>query len=87
VSSPKTPAKYTTVALVAAHMGVCARTVHLWIEVGILRASQPQVAHYTDTRPRSTYRALWRIHEDDLADFLGRMRGSRRIPPGLLRGG
>lgn len=73
---------------VAEALGVTTQTVRRWIRAGKLKAGRPtQAPHYSDLRPRSTGVGHFLIHVDDLADFLERVRGSRRIPPGLLKGG
>lgn len=76
---------YITVAAFSAYLGISGETARSYIRRGLLKAHQLPTVHYSDERPRKTGRAEWRIHEDDLADFLRRFRGDGKIPAGLLR--
>lgn len=83
---PQLKAEWVDLPTLAAWFGVPYMRVWRWCEAGLLKATPgcPSL-HYTDERVRKTTRTRRLVYREDLADFLERMRGSRRIPPGLLR--
>lgn len=62
--------RFTTPTAIAAYLGVTSKTVCNWINAGKLRAVRLP-PHYADERPRKTTMHRWRVHEADLAEFLG----------------
>jgi excisionase family DNA binding protein len=80
------PLQWTTVAAVAAHVGVSLGTVRTWLHRGRLRGVQIQTRHYTDERSRGGTRGVWRIYEADLRQFLRTLRGSEvPLPDSIWR--
>ena len=71
------PQEWVTAAATARYFGVSRGTVHAWIRNGLLSAIQFQASHYSDTRPRKTKRAEYRIHRDELQRFLAAFRSGR----------
>ena len=51
-----------------------------WVRRRALRACQLPAAHYSDDRARKTGRAIWRVYEADLREFLTQMRQGKSVP-------
>lgn len=77
--------RWTTTVALSRYFGVDRRTIYEWRKHRGLRAEQVQQCHYADDRPRVTNRGQWRIYEDDLREFLERLRAGTPLPTGIWR--